>query len=547
MAFVTSGGATPVTKEDIYNALIGESLGNLVNGEVNYFADLPDPTSESGKIYKVNKRTANYWTLGASSRYLAGFYESDGVTWKYRPNSALPVYNETNGDTEATVNYRQFTPKNVFDIASKVEGGNTGGGADANVFVFDSDASLGSNTKALCHASGPVSLNVDPNIIASLDCINGAEVSLSYIHGYVPPPTNSNRVDLPTSVQIEAGEGVFSNKIELKGVYHTGGEGTSAHLGQAHVVTTNNVLVDTGPTLGISRNTVSVLGAISAAGDKEFKIGYMDTPYETPFDVTVEIIGETIHFTVSYGEVVTTREVPATGTKGWYHNNVSTVVNMFADDLLFYDTTQVPTALVAAAGTMPNSESIALPANFQGYIDTTGSLTVYELDNTGGGTEVLAGTGLNKSVDTFNLKIASDADLGGIKVGTGLTIDGNGQLSASATSEVTVTVADQTEMLALTQVLGGYRANRLDEQRLYYLNSNEDPGVIGNWIQGPSTANTVLSFSSRNGQVTPEKGDYKSSMVKVAHDNTGVNGFFGIDDTGIYWDDGFDALDLEGN
>lgn len=171
-------------------------------------------------------------------------------------------------------------------------------------------------------------------------------------------------------------------------------------------------------------------------------------------------------------------------------------------------------------------------------------LDTYLKENVGGAT---AGVGLTKTGTDINLEVAGVESLGGIKVGTGLSIDGNGKLSATATSEKTVTVSDEAAMLALPLQAGGYRVNRLDVERLYYLNSNEDPAVLGNWTVGPSTALAVLSFNGRVGVVTPEKGDYKSSQIKVTHDDTGANGFFGIDNNGFYWDDGYDSLDSNGD
>lgn len=175
---------------------------------------------------------------------------------------------------------------------------------------------------------------------------------------------------------------------------------------------------------------------------------------------------------------------------------------------------------------------------------TFAELDAYLKANIGGAS---AGDGLSKSGSVLSLDVAGVNTLGGVKVGTGLSIDGSGKLSATASSEETVTVSDEAAMLSLPQLAGGYRVNRLDVERLYYLNSGEDPAVLVNWTQGPSTALAVLSYNGRNGAVVPQKGDYKSSMVKVTNDDTGVNGFIGIDNTGIYWDDGFDALDNNGD
>ena len=184
--------------------------------------------------------------------------------------------------------------------------------------------------------------------------------------------------------------------------------------------------------------------------------------------------------------------------------------------------------------------------NLQGNAVATDfvELETYLKTNVGGAT---AGAGLTKSGTELSLKIASATELGGFKLGTGLAIDGTGKLSATAISEQTKTVSSQDAMMALPSFAGGYRVNRTDTQRLYYLNGGDDPNTLSNWIEGPSTALSVLTFNDRNGAVAPQKGDYKSSMIKVTHDDTGANGFFGIDNNGIYWDDGFDQLDNNGD
>ena len=121
MSFVTNEKAERdevATKGDIHDSLIGESFGALVDGEVEYYANLPAASTTTGRIYKVQKRTANYWTLGVTARHLAGYYESNGTVWKFKPNSALPVFNYDGSDTSSTPNYRQFTPKDIVDLSS---------------------------------------------------------------------------------------------------------------------------------------------------------------------------------------------------------------------------------------------------------------------------------------------------------------------------------------------------------------------------------------------------------------------------------------------
>lgn len=190
--------------------------------------------------------------------------------------------------------------------------------------------------------------------------------------------------------------------------------------------------------------------------------------------------------------------------------------------------------------------------NIASFVDLNGSsvaTTFAELDtylkaNVGG---AVAGTGLNKSGSILNLSIAGVSTLGGVKIGTGLAIDGSGKISATATSEETVTVSNEAAMLALPMQAGGYRVNRTDLERLYYLNSGEDPAVLANWTAGPSTALAVLTFNGRNGAVLPEKGDYKVSMVRVPDTTTGTNYYLEIDNGELYLNDGYDTLDNNGD
>lgn len=118
MAFTTSDKDAAATMGDINKALIGESFGDLVDGAVEYYANLPAASTTAGRIYRVQKRTANYWTLGVLARHLAGYYESNGTVWKFKPNSALPVFNYDGSDTSSTPNYRLFTPKDIVDLSS---------------------------------------------------------------------------------------------------------------------------------------------------------------------------------------------------------------------------------------------------------------------------------------------------------------------------------------------------------------------------------------------------------------------------------------------
>ena len=63
-----------------------------------------------------------------------------------------------------------------------------------------------------------------------------------------------------------------------------------------------------------------------------------------------------------------------------------------------------------------------------------------------------AGTGLSLDETTFNLKKASETEMGGIKVGPGLSIDDNGVLSTSNTDSSRVTIEYSNGTLNMSNV-----------------------------------------------------------------------------------------------
>ena len=96
--------------------LLGVAASSSVSGSVEYYADL-DINTPIGEIYRVEKRTVNYWTLGFTARHLAGFYEKTGnTTWQILANASAPAY-DSSDDTTASTNYRMFATKDINDIA----------------------------------------------------------------------------------------------------------------------------------------------------------------------------------------------------------------------------------------------------------------------------------------------------------------------------------------------------------------------------------------------------------------------------------------------
>jgi hypothetical protein len=66
---------------------------------------------------------------------------------------------------------------------------------------------------------------------------------------------------------------------------------------------------------------------------------------------------------------------------------------------------------------------------------------------------------------------------------------------------------------------------------------------LGDWLISNGTVwqhvpnvNTVNSFKGRVGDVIPSTGDYNQKQIKTIHDNTLVEGWFGVDNTGIYFE-----------
>lgn len=145
------------------------------------------------------------------------------------------------------------------------------------------------------------------------------------------------------------------------------------------------------------------------------------------------------------------------------------------------------------------------------------------------------GEGLSFSQGVLSLTAGGPDTIGGFKVGTGLQVDGSGKLSASASSEVTKVLPNESAMLSLAvEELRPYRVIRLDTNRLYFLNSGDSPSVLGNWFTGPSIDQVALSFNGRTGSVVPEFGDYNTDLVPSVDVSTSVKYKFVID-TGVLY------------
>lgn len=148
---------------------------------------------------------------------------------------------------------------------------------------------------------------------------------------------------------------------------------------------------------------------------------------------------------------------------------------------------------------------------------------------------VKAGEGIAVSGNTVSVLAGGPATLGGYKVGTGLMVDGEGNLSATAVSESTKVLNTEAEMLSLAaEMLRPYRIIRLDTKRLYYLNAGSSPSVLANWLVGPSIEAAVVTFKSRSGAVVPEYGDYNSDLIPLVDKTTATSFKFVIDNGSLF-------------
>lgn len=137
-----------------------------------------------------------------------------------------------------------------------------------------------------------------------------------------------------------------------------------------------------------------------------------------------------------------------------------------------------------------------------------------------------AGFTFDEPTAKFNLKTASNLEKGGVKVGTGLAILPDGTLYSTVSGSLVVVRQDEAGRLGLPQVAQAYTCIQVDAKRVFYLNPNENPAVLSNWIDGPSTEAAVNGFkgakdtAARTGVVEAEYGDYTGDMIPLTDKTT---------------------------
>ncbi len=165
----------------------------------------------------------------------------------------------------------------------------------------------------------------------------------------------------------------------------------------------------------------------------------------------------------------------------------------------------------------------------------------YEILHAGNGAlaaktiEALTGSDRLDASKLRNFPVASGTQFGTIKLGSTLSINGDGVVEVGVSPTSIRIVANQAARLAIAQSTGTTLCIQQDSGDTYGIEANQDPSINTNWKKIGTVATDVSSFNGRIGTVVPATGDYKQDQIETIHDNTGQVGYFGIDNTGIYW------------
>lgn len=85
-------------------------------------------------------------------------------------------------------------------------------------------------------------------------------------------------------------------------------------------------------------------------------------------------------------------------------------------------------------------------------------------------------------------------------------------------------VDNKEERLKIEQSKNLTMALQLDENNIYYLDSDADPSIEGNWKEGRSTElSDVISVFNRSGIITAENGDYNADQITETDDRVFVS------------------------
>lgn len=150
------------------------------------------------------------------------------------------------------------------------------------------------------------------------------------------------------------------------------------------------------------------------------------------------------------------------------------------------------------------------------YTANVGDITSVGAGNglTGGGTSgavtlnVVGGTGITANADSIDLNIASASALGGIKVGTNLSIDANGVLSATDTNTQR-TDEEIRDVVGATLVAGSNVAIVVDDPNNTItisatntqLTTEQVQDIVGAMVSGNTETNIAVTYDDTNGKL----------------------------------------------
>ncbi len=132
--------------------------------------------------------------------------------------------------------------------------------------------------------------------------------------------------------------------------------------------------------------------------------------------------------------------------------------------------------------------------------------------------------------------VMTNSVYGMAKLGTTMSINGSGELNTTISPTGIKIVADEAARLAIPLSTGVTLAVQQDTGITWGIEASLDPSVALNWKQIGTVATSVVSFNGRTGGVTPATGDYNQKQIKTIHDDTLVEGWFGWDNNGLYFE-----------
>lgn len=128
----------------------------------------------------------------------------------------------------------------------------------------------------------------------------------------------------------------------------------------------------------------------------------------------------------------------------------------------------------------------------------------------------------------LTLKSATGTELGGIKIGGTLQVDGSGIVNVAISPTAIKIVADQTARLAIPRSTGAQLAIQQDTGDTWGIEANQDPSVLGSWKRIGTSATSVVSFNGRIGGVTPEFDDYQADLIPATDASDGKKYVFAV-------------------